>query len=339
MSVNIFGSTGSKATKSDNRYVDKKFITLTTNLNTKMDKSGGSFTGDVDLGVNKITSSHVPVNEFDLVNKKYVSSLTPSEVSGISLNSKLNASGGEMSGPLIMGIHKVSSSHVPVHDSDLVNKKHLDEIAAHRLGDDDMRIIMNNLSLKVAKSGDNLTGNLNMGSNKITSSYVPTNPFDLVNKLYLDNRWTKNSVGYIPELMGNSNNGSGFIVSASSETAGFLAYHPFTGWRNAWVVTTKENMYLQIVTPRPVRVHSFALRGKNNNSDRILNWSLMASLDNNRWETLYEANNIPIGNVTQTFNVDIAKTTRALYYKLVVTSAEGNHPGLSYFQLFIYNDI
>jgi len=45
MNVNIFGSSGIKASKGDNKYVDQKFITLTTNLKTKIDKNGGTMTG------------------------------------------------------------------------------------------------------------------------------------------------------------------------------------------------------------------------------------------------------------------------------------------------------
>jgi len=44
MSVNIFGSSGSKESKGDNKYVDRKFITLTTNLKTKIDKNGDTMT-------------------------------------------------------------------------------------------------------------------------------------------------------------------------------------------------------------------------------------------------------------------------------------------------------
>ena len=51
MSVNIFGSSGRQSSKIDNTYVDRKFITLTTNLNSKMDKSGGSFSGNIEMGI------------------------------------------------------------------------------------------------------------------------------------------------------------------------------------------------------------------------------------------------------------------------------------------------
>ena len=37
-----------------------------------MDKAGGTFTGIVDHGVNKVTSTYVPLDDPDLVNKLYV---------------------------------------------------------------------------------------------------------------------------------------------------------------------------------------------------------------------------------------------------------------------------
>ena len=73
-----------------------------------------------------------------------------------------------MTGDLNMGNHKVSSSHVPSSDDDLVNKKHLDAKLAHKLEDDDMIRMMNNFSLKVNKAGDTMSENLNMGPNKIS---------------------------------------------------------------------------------------------------------------------------------------------------------------------------
>ena len=81
-----------------------------------------------------------------------------------------------------MGNNKVSSSHVPSNDDDLVNKKHLDAKFAHKIRDDDTRIITNNLPLNVNKAGDTMSGNLNMDPNKITSSYFASDDDDLINK-------------------------------------------------------------------------------------------------------------------------------------------------------------
>src|SRR5882757_5458364 len=213
-----------KFIKSDvtKQYVDNKFITLSTNLNTKVNRIGDTFSGNLDMGTNKISSSHVPIDDYDLVNKKYIQTLsTPTgDISGIAitanLNGKVNRGGDVMSGNLEMGNNRIISTRVPVLDDDVINKKHFDHHLAHRLNDDDMRIILNNLSLKANKAGEVFTGNLDLGVNKITSNYFATDDFDLINRRYLNLKYVANSTGYIPDLVSN-NNKSGFVVSYSSQ--------------------------------------------------------------------------------------------------------------------------
>lgn len=45
--------------------------------------------------------------------------------------------------------------------------------------------------LKVIKAGDTMSGTLDMGTNKITSTYVPVSNPDLTNKLYVDSKLSK----------------------------------------------------------------------------------------------------------------------------------------------------
>jgi hypothetical protein len=53
MSVNKFSSSGIKPMASNvtKQYVDSKFITLTKNLDAKVNKSGDTMVGDLDMGV------------------------------------------------------------------------------------------------------------------------------------------------------------------------------------------------------------------------------------------------------------------------------------------------
>ena len=74
-------------------YVNAKYTTLSNNLDTKLDKTGGTISGDININLNKITSSFTPVLENDLVNKKYIDSLTSVTLDTISVNSKLNKTG------------------------------------------------------------------------------------------------------------------------------------------------------------------------------------------------------------------------------------------------------
>src|SRR5882757_6951450 len=143
MRVNIFGySPNQLSLKNDNKYVDNKFITLTTNLNTKINNTGDTMTGDLNMGNIKITSTYIPLTESDLINKKYIDSLTTASVDAVMLNSKVNKAGDIMSGSLNMENNKISSTHTPISDEDLINKKHLNAVLALRLNDDDIRIII-----------------------------------------------------------------------------------------------------------------------------------------------------------------------------------------------------
>ena len=49
-----------------------------------------------------------------------------------------------MTGDLNLGSNKIKTTHTPNDDDDVINKKHLDAVVAHRLGDDDLKVIMNN---------------------------------------------------------------------------------------------------------------------------------------------------------------------------------------------------
>jgi hypothetical protein len=74
MSVNKFGSSSnSNSSKgNNNKYTDSKFITLTKNLNTKLDKSGDTMSGSLNMGNCKITNLCDPQESNDAANKKYV---------------------------------------------------------------------------------------------------------------------------------------------------------------------------------------------------------------------------------------------------------------------------
>ena len=331
-------------------YVDRKFINLAANLSSKVNLTGGTMTGPLDMLDNKITSSYAPVDDNDVINKRYLDSI-PKPVADVNLieitsqmNSKVNKTGDMMSGNLNMGENKVSSSHEPVDNFDLVNKNYLDKITAQKLDDHDLQIIYNHLSLKVSQNRDGfLTGPLKAGIQKITSTYVPINPEDLVNKLYLDQRYYKNNIGHIPDINKNINHKTGFIVTANNEmidAKGFKyhAWHAFSNGLSEWKVSDRANMYIQIQCPEAVRVYKFALRGRNSNTDRIINWRLEASNDGgSTWKilSLNSDRTIPLGNVVQFFNVNGSyKYPLTNIYRLNVIDSESNNPGLSHFQLY-----
>ena len=74
MSVNIFGLSGGSRLSSDvdKKYVDQKFVTLSTNLATKASKSGDTLQGDLNMDCNKINNVGEPMHNLDAVSKQYV---------------------------------------------------------------------------------------------------------------------------------------------------------------------------------------------------------------------------------------------------------------------------
>ena len=74
MSDNIFGASGKSATTLgvNKKCVASKFITLTRNLQSKVNKAGDVMSRSLDIGANNITSSYVPKEEIDLTNKNDV---------------------------------------------------------------------------------------------------------------------------------------------------------------------------------------------------------------------------------------------------------------------------
>jgi hypothetical protein len=67
MSVNIFGSSGASSISSgtNNKYVDQKFKTLSANLATKVDKTGDSISGNLDILLDQDDSRTFGVSDID----------------------------------------------------------------------------------------------------------------------------------------------------------------------------------------------------------------------------------------------------------------------------------
>ena len=287
MSVNKFWSIGKNdSLKSDvsKTYVDQKFTTLSNNLKTKASKFGETFSGDIIMGENKITSRCIPSQDYDLINKKY-----------------------------------------------------LDEVASKKMNDNDYKIIMNNLSLKINKGGGHMTGPLELGVNKVTSSYVPKLDYDLVNKKYVDNKkYVKNSVGLIPDLTHNTNSKCGFKPSASSDFKGTHAYYAFSLYKGYWQgQMIGDNNWIKIELPEGKRIYKFSLRCISNN--RITDWALLGSYDGNIWMPVYSGTAVPLTNTTQYF--DVNECAPYFYYKLDIKRCESSNPALNYFQLFALDEI
>ena len=101
---------------------DASFSTTVTNsIATKLAKSGGTMTGILAMGTNKITGLGTPSAGTDAVNKAYVDA-------GGSGGNKLNLSGGTMSGVIAMGSNKITGVSNPTQAQDASTKGYTDTL-------------------------------------------------------------------------------------------------------------------------------------------------------------------------------------------------------------------
>ena len=330
-------------------YVDNIFTTLSGNLNTKMDRIGGNFTGDIHMADKNITISHTPMSDHDVTNKKYVDTavnnhvlLTTDTDSETKLDLKVSKSGDIMSGILNLGSNAIKTTHTPISGEDVINKRYFDELISRRLNSDDLQHIENKLSLKVNRTGDTLTGPVDFGNNRLTSSYIPSNDNDILNKKFLKSIYIKNSHGYIPELIKKSLNKSGFIITSSGDIPEYPAYSAFTPWKPHWLPSDKQNGWLQIELPEFIRIFKFALCGKVSGgslTDQINSFSLLArknvSVD---WVVLFTTTDEqPLDNEVSFFHMNNTSTFK--FFKFQIHRSIGDTPGISFFQLYCLDSI
>jgi hypothetical protein len=143
-----------------------------------------------------VTGLSAPVNGTDAATKTYVDTADAL---------KLNLSGGTMSGAIAMGTNKITGLDTPTNTADAATKGYVDtsisnlidtapgtldtlnELAA-ALGDDPnfAATTAASIATKVSLAGDTMTGDLVMGSNKVTSTATPTTDDTLTRKGYVD---------------------------------------------------------------------------------------------------------------------------------------------------------
>ena len=100
------------------------------------------------------------------------------------LEGKLSTSGGKMKGNINMGSNHITTSVDPSQNSHLARKKYVDDTVAHVTGLTSLNYL--------PKSGGVMTGNINMGNNKIKTNLNPTHDKDLCRKKYVDDSIVNN---------------------------------------------------------------------------------------------------------------------------------------------------
>jgi hypothetical protein len=97
---------------SDTQASNKKYVDQQDTLNLAL--TGGTMSGVVDMGSNKITNLGNPANGNDATNKNYV------------VNNFVQLSGSIMTGNLNMNSNKITNLATPTNNNDAVNKNYVD---------------------------------------------------------------------------------------------------------------------------------------------------------------------------------------------------------------------
>ena len=321
MSVNKFGSSSKfdKTSNIDKKYVDSKFTTLTRNLETKLDKSGGTLTGDIDVNKYRIINVKNPQELTDAINMDYAAKLIKQQRAQIE-----SATDGKYS---------ITTSD----DGGLSNTQNKLSIKLDTTPTNSLSLSTNGLMNNGLKYP--FIHDLNVSNKRIYFVGDPINPQDAVNKRYLDAKRVKNNVGFIPRLYGKDKSKQGFVVSTNSQlNSNSVAESVFNEgyeWSTAGI---QENAWVQIQLPFEVSVWKITIAGKNNNLEKWYNWKFEGSNDANSWTVLKQATNEYLGSTIKT-SVLNNPSKPFLYYRFYGVQGEPTNPGLSHLQIYTVDDL
>ena len=194
------------------KYTDDK-------LAEKLNLAGGDLTGEIDMGGNKIRNLEKGTSDNDAATKKYVDDKTVE---------RLSIRGGTVYGELSMDREKIINVGTPTNNYDAANKQYVDNKAT---------TLTTSINTKLSKTGGDLTGEIDMGDNKITDLATPTENDDAATKKYVDDKFatSPNEAVYYNFLFGSGSN------NAWIQPRGSVGRVFFTGDKDV-----KITMYAQI---------------------------------------------------------------------------------------------
>ena len=164
MSVNIFGSSGAASnvvTDASKKYVDEKFKTLSTNLRTKVDKFGDTISGNLNILV-----------EHDESKRTFgVPNISTGKTVIFYLGDAKNMIYHTFGDPMEMSASRGLKFSTP------------DGNVCHLGGDSTKSLFYNDIV---------------MNDKFITDLHNPSAKQDAATKSYVDTRWIKSNIGYVP---------------------------------------------------------------------------------------------------------------------------------------------
>lgn len=212
----------STITSAELGYLDGVTSNIQTQLNEKANSnhthsylplSGGTMTGSINLGTNRIINLATPTSSSDAVNKSYVDT---------QLNSKQNIITGAASTVTTNGL---TGNRVVVSTTE--GKIGISSVTSTELGylNGVTSSIQTQLNNKLSLSGGTLTGDINLGTHKITNLGTPTSNNDAATKSYVDTA----------------------VANVSGGVSG--AYLPLTGGTMSGEISMGNNKITNISTP------------------------------------------------------------------------------------------
>ena len=182
--------------------------TITTSIATKLPLAGGTMTGAIAMGTNKITGLGDPTAAQDAATQNYVTT------------NFLDLSGGTMTGAIDMGSSKVTTTYVPVNGPDLTNKTYVDSILSSATDAATSASAAATSATNAATSETNAANSATAAASSATSAAASYDDFD---DRYLGAKATAPTV---------DNDGDALIIGALyfNTTTAIMYVYSASGW-------------------------------------------------------------------------------------------------------------